>query len=689
MADESRSSLELLYNISRELASALDLRTVLQRILFQSLKYVGGERGSIVVLDENERPLDSAIVYGAKIHDHTTHQLRETLDRGLAGWVVRSRKPAWVPDTTRDERWLRRPDDSVDRSGAKSALCVPLLTRDRLVGVLTLVHPVPGSYNNEHLTLMQAIADQASIAVLNARLYAESQRQARVMTALAASAAAINASLKLDEVLHRILNETIQALEVETVALGLVEANWEVVFHAATGDNKDGIVGKRIPAGQGVVGWVVHEGDGVVIPSVRDDQRFLPSVEQFEKLETYALACAPIYAQGHVIGVLEAINPRSGMFDPDALLVLAGIGNLAGSTIQHAQLFERLQAAHKRYRDLFDDSIDAIIIADWDGKIKEANRQAASFTGFTPNQLRLMKIDDLHDINRGEAGANEEKLKAGEMCSYESKMHTKTGQSVPIQVYVRRVVFENTDSAQWTLRDITERKELDDLREDLTSMIYHDLRSPLANIVSSLDVLRTMFTGEDAEAIHSVVTIAARSTDRIQRLVSSLLDINRFESGQKVGAQKAVSVALLMKDATEAVMPMMESRHQTLTNALPSKLPQVWVDGDMIRRVFINLLENASKFTQSLGKIEVGARAEERWVQIWIQDNGAGIPAGEQDRIFDKFARLKGGQGTGGLGIGLAFCRLAIQGHGGKIWVESKPGEGSKFILTLPVAMKA
>ena len=283
--DETRSSLELLYEVSRELASAFELRTVLQRILFQSLKHVGGERGSIVVIDDNGKVVDSAIVYGRKIHDHTTQQLRETIERGLAGWVIRTRQPAWVPDTSRDERWLHRPDDSVEKSGAKAALCVPLMARERLVGVLTLVHPKPGAYSTEHFNLMQTIADQSGIAVLNARLYAESQRQARVMTALAASAAAINASLRMDEVLQRILNETIQALEVETVTLALVEPNWDLIFRAATGENKDGIVGKRIPAGQGILGWVVHEGEGVVIPAVQEDKRFRPGIEQFEGLE--------------------------------------------------------------------------------------------------------------------------------------------------------------------------------------------------------------------------------------------------------------------------------------------------------------------------------------------------------------------------------------------------------------------
>jgi two-component system, NtrC family, sensor histidine kinase KinB len=683
--DDTHSPLELLYNVSRELASALDLRTVLQRILFQSLKYVGGERGSIVVMDDNGKVVDSAIVYGRKVHDHTTQQLRETVERGLAGWVVRKRQPAWVPDTSRDERWLRRPDDALDKSGAKAALCVPLMARERLVGVLTLVHPEPGAYTKEHFDLMQAIADLSGIAVLNARLYAESQRQARVMTALAVSAAAINASLRMDEVLQRILNETIQALEVATVTLALVEPNWDLIFRAATGEHTEGIVGKRVPAGQGIIGWVVHEGEGVVIPVVQEDKRFRPGVEQFEGFETRAMAIAPIYAQERVIGVLQAINPRSRSFDPDALLVLAGIGNLAGTTIQHAQLFEQLQTAHKRYRELFDDSVDPIFVTGWDGKIHEANRQAALISGYTSKQLQGMLIDKLHDVTRGDKTVNIEKLKASETMSYEAVLKSCTGHAIPIQVQVRKVVFEEAESLQWLMRDITERKDLDTLREDMMSMIYHDLRSPLANIVSSLDVLTALYPGEENESMQSVVVIARRSTDRIQRLVSSLLDINRLESGQTIVSQQAVVVPALAGDVVDAVLPMVESRHQTLSKNLPENLPAVWVDVDMIRRVLINLIENASKFTQPQGKIELGARLDGEWLQMWVQDNGPGIPYADQERIFEKFTRLKTEGSVNGLGVGLAFCRLAVQGHGGRIWVESRTGQGAKFNVTLPL----
>ncbi len=682
---ETKTTLEFLFNVSRELASALELRTVLQRILFQSLKYVGGERASIVVLDDNGRAIDSAIVYGRQIHDHTTQQLRETVERGLAGWVVRNRQSAWVPDTSLDERWLRRPDDAADQSGAKSALCVPLMAHERLVGVLTLVHPQPGAYTQDNLTLMQAISDQAGIAVLNARLYAESQRQARVMTALAASADAINASLRLDEVLQRILNETIQALQVETVALALVESNWDLVFRAATGEHREEIVGKRVLAGSGVIGWVAHEGEGVVIPVVREDKRIVPA-ELFTGYEVHAMAVAPIYALGRVIGILQAINPVSGAFDTDALMVLAGIGNLAGSTIQHAQLFEQLQAAHKRYRELFDDSVDPIFVTSMDGKVHESNRQAAVITEYSSRLLQGMMIDQLHDGASDQKMVSLDKLKSGKIVSYEFVLKTRSGKKIPIQVYVRKVVFEEADSLQWLMRDISERKNLDTQREDLTSMIYHDLRSPLANIISSLDVLSTLFPSQDNETIQSVTTIARRSTDRIQRLVSSLLDINRLESGQTIVSQQSVTPSVLAEDALEAVRPMADSRHQVLKCSLSNKLPPVWVDVDMIRRVLINLMENASKFTPPEGNIELGGRQDGDWVQLWVQDNGAGIPPAEREHIFEKYTRLKGQDNASGLGVGLAFCRLAVNGHGGKIWVEGEDGQGSKFILTLPVS---
>ena len=684
--DRSRSLLELLMNVSREVATALDLRTVLQRLLFAALQYVGGERGSIVVMDDLGKPVDATIVFGKQFHDHTTQQLRDTVERGLAGWVVQNRKSALVTDTSKDDRWLRRTDDSADKSGAKSAICVPLMARDRLVGVLTLVHSVPNTFNAEHLELMQAIADQASVAVLNARLYTESQRTARVMSALAEGAAAINTSLELQDVWRRILNQTMQALQVETVALALIDnVNNDLVFHAAAGHNSGNIPGRHIPHGHGLVGLVVSNGQGLVVPTVRQDPNY-SEVDRFEGIEMRAVAIAPIQSQGKVIGVLEAVNPISGAFDPDAMVVMTGLGSLAGTTIRNAEFLDRIQKAHERYRELFEDSVDAILITDWEGRVLEANRQAVTLSGYSTDELHALSVDQLHEVKWNRTGLNFETLKRSDECTYESGLLKKDGGSTPIEVHARRVEFDETDSIQWIIQDITERKELDALRDDMIAMIYHDIRSPLGNVVSSLEMMSGLMP--DDETLVSMLNIARNSTARIQRLVNSLLDINRLESGQHIIDQNSIDPQALIRESIRDVMPAAAGRQQNIENKVTTVLPLIWVDVDMIHRVFINLLENAIKFTPVDGQIQIGAQTDGIFVKFWIRDNGPGISPADRERIFDKFIRVRGKSRTVGLGLGLAFCRLAVHGHGGEVWVESELGQGSTFWITLPVAQK-
>ena len=561
------------------------------------------------------------------------------------------------------------------------------MARNRLVGVLTLVHSVPNAFNEQHLELMQAIADQASVAVLNARLYTESQRTARVMSALAEGAAAINTSLEMPDVWRRVLNQTMQALQVETVALALIDnVSNDLVFQAAAGHNSGNIPGKHILSGQGLAGLVVSNGRGLVVPAVKLDPHY-GEADKFGGIEMRAVVIAPIQSQGKVIGVLMAINPISGAFDPDALLVMTGLGSLAGTTIQNAQFLERLKKAHQRYRQLFEDSVDPILITDWEGKVLEANRQAVVLSGYSNEILRTMSIDQLHEVKWNKTGLNFETLKRDDECNYESILHLQNDGTMPVEVHAHRVEFEENDSVQWILRDITERKELDALRDDMTAMIYHDIRSPLGNIVSSLELMDGMMP-ED-ETLQTMLNIARNSTGRIQRLVNSLLDINRLEAGQQIVDQHAIDPLVLIRESLRDVEPAASGRQQKLENKATSVLPLIWVDVDMIHRMFINLLENAIKFTPVGGQIEIGAQTSGgASVKFWVRDNGPGISAADRDRIFDKFTRLRGNNSPSGLGVGLAFCKLAVQGHGGQIWVESELGNGTTFWLTLPVAQR-
>lgn len=680
----TRASLELLYNISRELASALDLQTLLQRILFLSMDNIGAATGSIIVLDDEGQAIESIIVIGDKVHVNTTRQLRAILEGGLAGWVAAQRQAVLIPDTSRDDRWMRRPDDDSTRTGSKSAMSAPLLVRDQIVGIMTLVHPSPGFLTPDKLELLQAISDQAGIAVLNARLYTESQRQARVMTAVANSAAAITGALHLEEVLNAILTQTSQALDVEIVSLVLINpTDQQLEYKASTLEMEKTIVGQKFAIENETFKKIFEEGQGIILSRLHDDSLFSSEVNYHPEFEIPLVAYTPIRSNRKVIGLLEVVNTREIGFNPDAMLVLTGIADLAGTAIRHANLYASLQAAHQRYRELFEDSIDPILITDWNSIILEANRQAKKTTGFSNDALLDMTFDQIQNLDPKRIAETIDQVKSEKTISFETSLKTHFDTEIPVEVHVREVLIEGVSHLQWIIHDISERKKLDDLRNDLISMIYHDLRSPLANVVSSLDVLEAILPEEDP-TLKSMVTIAIRSTERIQRLTSSLLDISRLETGQPVGKRQPVSSLDLLQEAVESTLLMINKKEQKLVQSLPTSLQPIMVDDDMIRRVFINLVENACKFTPHGGTISIGAKQDEDSVLIWIKDNGPGIPSGEKERIFDKYSRVNLESGPKGIGLGLAFCRMAVEAHGGRIWVESQVGDGACFYLSFP-----
>ncbi len=678
------NALKLLFDISRELVSDLELKTVLQRVLYLSMETVEAQSASIIILNNHAEPVDAAIIIDGEVHEGSVERLQTTLEDGLAGWVVRNRQPALVTDTSKDERWMIRTYSDQQSPRTKSSLCAPLIVRNQLVGVITFTNAKTSYYTNQHLDIIQAIADQAAIAVQNAQLFQASQQRADVMAVLAETAAAVSASLDLDEVLDRIMDQISRTMKVEAVSIGLIEkTSSEVVFQAVWGEHPPREIGQRVKFNQGVIGWVAQHGESAIVPDVKDDIRFSipPTLENGYQLKS--IAAAPILMEGEVIGVLEALNPAEP-FSSDDLLLLKGIGGLAGTAIRHAQLFKEVQRAHARYRQLFEDNIDPIIISDWEGKILEANQEAIKLSGYSETELRSMQLYHFTQVDWKSVGINFSELTDGDPRSYESYLQPKLGPSIPVDVHVHSVNISDQDGLQWIMRDITEFKKLDRLREDLASMIYHDLRSPLSNVVSGLDLIRNM--APDDHGIESVIQISERSLNRVQRLISSLLDTSRLQAGQKITSMAPVTFQKLVKEAAETVRPAAEASGFSFKINAPSKPVEMTIDGDMIRRVLINLMENALKYSSEGHPVLVNLEEKDKNLYVSVVDQGRGIPAEEQEHIFDRYMRSDlTSKKTRGLGLGLAFCKLAVEGHGGEIWVESEVGKGSAFSFKLPI----
>jgi PAS domain S-box-containing protein len=681
--ERSRASLDLLYRISRELAAQLDLPQLLQHILQLTLETVGAPSGSILVLDERGRVLEGALAYGGQVHDHTAEQLADTFDRGLAGWVFEHREPALVKSTADDARWLKREGEGESRA----ALSVPLMTRVRVVGVLTVSHPEPGWFNEEDLELLSAIADQAGIAVENARLFAAEQERRRFASTLQEIARVISSTLDPALVFPQVLEQLERLVRYDSASILLRDGDvMRLVAARGFRDNRS-IIGMTLPVkAETFSGRVLADRRPLVIDDVQKEQGWVRSDKVPETGRIRGWIGAPLIVRDRAVGVLNVDSQQVGAYDEEDAEVVAAFADQAAAAVSNSQLFAETQAARLRFASLFEDSIDPILITDVRGIINEANRRAQTFLGYSHEELVGRSVLDLHTPNPDRQVPDLGGLQEGETHAYDGRAAHKEGGALPIEIHVKRIDIGPQAALQWILRDISERLALEELRLDLTSMIFHDLRSPLGNIISSLEMMQSTLPPED-ESQRSVLSIALRSSRRLSRLVESLLDLGQLESGQAVLRKAPAAISSLIAEAVEEVHPVAEARGHLLQFGVgKAELPPVDMDVDMIRRVLINLLENAIKYTRSGGRIAVTARKQEGELLVSVSDNGPGIPRGEEKAIFAKFARVQQEGNPKGLGLGLAFCRLAVEAHGGRIWVDSEPGKGSIFNFTLPLA---
>jgi two-component system sensor histidine kinase KdpD len=248
------------------------------------------------------------------------------------------------------------------------------------------------------------------------------------------------------------------------------------------------------------------------------------------------------------------------------------------------------------------------------------------------------------------------------------------------------VALERTLLAERAQREQVEI-EAERLRTSLLSSLSHDLRTPLGAITGALSsILEDRGTLSDATR-RDLVKAALEESQRMNRLIGNLLDMIRVESGalqvQKdwQPLEEPVGVALIRLED--------RLRDHPVQVRLPPDLPLVPIDGVLIEQVFINLLENAVKYTPSGTPIEIAATAVDGAVRVDVADRGPGLPAGEEARIFEKFYRVPGATSTSGVGLGLTIVRGIITAHGGRIWAENRPGGGAKFRFTLPLTGSA
>jgi NtrC-family two-component system sensor histidine kinase KinB len=235
------------------------------------------------------------------------------------------------------------------------------------------------------------------------------------------------------------------------------------------------------------------------------------------------------------------------------------------------------------------------------------------------------------------------------------------------------------------LNDVTWFKQVDRLKSEFVSMVSHEFRTPLTSIAMGVGLLKESGAVAPGSREAEILDAVSEETDRLTRLVNELLDLSRLEAGRLEMVIRSTPALPLLERAVAPFQAQAAEKGITLTVAPPDEPVAVLADGDKMTWVITNLIGNALRYTPAGGTVTLAVERKGELAVLSCTDTGIGIPPEAQTRIFEKFYQVPGRPG-GGAGLGLAISKEIIRAHGGRIWVESRPGQGSRFLITLPIA---
>ncbi len=376
-----------------------------------------------------------------------------------------------------------------------------------------------------------------------------------------------------------------------------------------------------------------------------------------------------------------------------------GRGRITGTLSSGEDVTERLRTEKAlRISDAALKSMhDAIIVMDTDFKVIEWNNVCEEMFGVAREDIIGKFSGDFIKMEEDYPAQNDDRLRILEERGYnreEQLYHTPKG-DLWVDVHVQAIEEEGRRTGWVTLvMDISERKRaeeklrrLDEMKLEFLSNVSHELRTPLQSISGFTKLL---LGGEvpDPPRRQEFLGIIDSETLRLQHLINSLLDMSRLETGKFRINRRAVMVGEIIKDSVTVLRSLATNKDFSVALDLPAKLPRIEADPDRLHQVLLNLLGNAIKFSPSGSGVTVKAAKKDGDLLVQVLDNGAGISAADREHLFERFYRGEGEKVEGGSGLGLYISRQIIEAHGGKIWAENRPGGGSVFSFTLPLAAK-
>lgn len=392
---------------------------------------------------------------------------------------------------------------------------------------------------------------------------------------------------------------------------------------------------------------------------------------------------------------MRRMPSRTGRYE-SSLLILTDISELLQAKQLLAELYLQEKAQHGQLRAILESSRDGILLVDRELRVRVINGPVGALLAL-PGGAERWAGRSLLEMMRalGARGAELARAALGEIRRIRSGDESPGGGEVKLGARVVRwldLPVQGDQSRLLVLQDVTAESTLQQMREDLVHMAVHDLRNPLNVMSQSLEYVQQITAHGGSEDVRPWIDLALGGVRRMLVLVNAILDANRLESGEMPLELRSCSLIEIMRRAVLAQAPMAAGRRVLLTCDGAPDGATARIDPELIDRVLQNLLDNAIRSTPPGGAVVLradtwpardGAReAAPAEYCLIVADEGPGIPPDLQERLFERFVTGR----RHGVGLGLAFCKLAVEAHGGRIWAESTPARGAMFRFTVPAA---
>jgi len=330
---------------------------------------------------------------------------------------------------------------------------------------------------------------------------------------------------------------------------------------------------------------------------------------------------------------------------------------------------------------LFNSMLEGLLLLDRNRRIYLANRAFKNLFGIK-TELRgktVMEALRVHEL----AELVERVEGTGQVFDYELKLPELSERWLQVNAAAISNSAGEREGTILVFHDLTQLKQLERTREEFVANVSHELRTPLSLIKGYVE---TLLDGarNNPEVAERFLKIIERNAYRLDLLIQDLLTISALESGRVKMNLQAVALHPLVEKVLGDLKPPADNKSVTLVNQLPELT--VAADAGRLEQVLANLVDNAIKYGRTQGTVTVGGKTENGMIEVFVQDDGPGIPPESLDRVFERFYRVDKARSReqGGTGLGLSIVKHIVQSHGGKVWVETELGKGAKFFFTLP-----